>query len=110
MSAECFEQAPDYSAASGTIGSASPSERKAGRPSSLPAGASSPICAGVASIAGESKFCVRKTSGSQPLPSSRRSASAAMSAFFRWSIICAVASPFASRTAVRICVFVTFPK
>ncbi len=53
---------------------------------------------------------VRMISGSQPVPAIRRSASRAMSPFFKPSSSRAVSSPLASRTAARIFPFVTRPK
>jgi hypothetical protein len=52
----------------------------------------------------------RSGSGSQPVPSSRRSASRAMSVFLRSSISCVACSPFASRTASRMRALVTRPR
>ena len=60
-------------------------------------GPASPSCS-----AGDAARSTRRSgSGSQPTPSRRRSASFAISVFFRWSISCAAGSPFASRTASR---------
>ena len=59
-----------------------------------------PFCSGIAVQSG--KITAPQTSGNQPLPLSKRSASVAISPFFRWSSNCAVPSPFASRTASRI--------
>ena len=52
----------------------------------------------------------RSGSGSQPVPSSSRSASFAISPFLRWSMSCTDGSPLASRTASRIRGLVTRPR
>ena len=57
-----------------------------------------------------SELARRSGSGSEPVPSSSRSASLAISAFFRWSMSCADCSPFASRNASRMRAFGTRPR
>lgn len=57
-----------------------------------------------------SRSTIRSGSGNQPVSASRRSASCAMSPFFRWSISCADRSPAPSLTASMMRGLVTRPR